>query len=335
MPSLLFFAFWRAQSAFASLDLLGLAFSLLAACPSFAQEASKDRQDKPASASTKDVAKQVWVCELNLESDSSTRLFTLPQLSSAGSLCLSPDQKRFAFDGLYEGETRLEKTQIFISNLDGSELHDLGPGALPSWAPDSKLLSVSRYSAGGVWLMNLDGEFTHCVAQNGWGGRWSPVAKELLFTGRGPNGQDFIIYNVDEDSYREVFGAKGHPYQRLVFNSEWSSKADRIFFKATRKDGSSEISSVSVAVPQDIRVHFLRNSYANIGLLSDDEFVVPYGAKQFGTVQLHRIKISGAAPVTDDSGKHIAGQFTDRNSFGCAISADRKKIYYISVPKTP
>ena len=183
--------------------------------------------------------------------------------------------------------------------------------------------------------MNLDGEFTHCVAQNGWGGRWSPVSKELLFTGRSPNGQDFIIYNVDEDSYREVFGAKGHPYQRLVFNSEWSSKADRIFFKATRKDGSSEISSVSVAVPQDIRVLFLRNSYANIGLLSDDEFIVPYGVKPFGTVQLHRIKINGAAPAADDSGKHLAGQFTDRNSYGCAISADRKKIYYISVPKTP
>lgn len=41
---------------------------LLAASPAFVQEeASKNREDKPASSSPKDIAKQVWICELNLE----------------------------------------------------------------------------------------------------------------------------------------------------------------------------------------------------------------------------------------------------------------------------
>lgn len=183
--------------------------------------------------------------------------------------------------------------------------------------------------------MNLDGEYVKCVDEAGWGGRWSAVASELAYTRTGPNGPNFVIYNSKEDSYRQVFGVKAQPYQRLWFGTEWSANGERLFFKASRKDGSPELSSILLSQPEKVRVLFLRNTYANIGLLSDDEFIVPYGSKEFGVIQLHLVKVIGDQPTSKESGVHIEGQFTTRNSYGCAISADRKKIYYVSVPKAP
>ncbi len=294
--------------------------------------ASAAEESTSGSKESASVDGQVWICELDLESSKSTRLFSLPEFSSAGCLSLAPNGKQIAFDGTLHGQDHYMYAHIFVANMDGTELTDLGPGALPSWSSDSKLLAVSRYDPRGVWILNLQGEYLQCVDANGWGGRWSPKTNELIYTKYGQSGPDFVIYNKDNDTTRHIFGDKGHPYQRLHFNFEWSTAGDRIYFKATRRDSSSEIASVAIDEPRDVRVLFLRNSYANIGLLSDDEFIVPYGAKDLGTVQLYRIKVPSPAPAAAESGKRVAGQFEGRNSYGCAVSADRKKIYYASVP---
>lgn len=279
-----------------------------------------------------DVENHVWICALDLEANSSSRLFTMPELASAGSLCVSIDEKRLAFDGLFKEAERLVDTHLFVSNLDGSDIKDLGLGALPSWSPNANRMVVCRYAPRGVWMMDADGSNDYRIDENGWGGRWSPNGKVILYTKQTNQSPDFFLYDVVENSRRALFGDKGNPYTRLLFNSEWSADGNRIFFKATRRDGSSEISSVSVREPRDLRVHFLRNTYANIGLIGSDQIIVPFRSSEYGTVQLHRVSINCHGPAAENAGKHVSGQFTGRNSFGAAMSADCKHVYYVSVP---
>jgi len=276
----------------------------------------------------------IWVCKLDLETNTIKRLFTVPELGIAGSLAVSADEKWVAFDGSKPGQSNTVDTHLFVAGIDGTGLTDLGDGALPSWSPDGSDLAFCRYKDRGVWITNRDGSVAELIERDGWGPQWSPDGKSILYSGRNDDNEvDFLLMDLSTNESKPIFGGNGHPYKRLFFNSVWSPDGNRIIFKATRKNDTSEVASVSVSDSRDLKPLFLRNTYANFGLVGDNKIIVPYGSKSHGTVQLHLVTLSRDGPVKDAASNHLAGQFTHRNSYGAAVSSDFRRAYFLSVPK--
>jgi len=97
---------------------------------------------------------------------------------------VSPDGQKLAFE-VYGGN-------LYVMNVDGSNLIDLGKANRPSWSPDSKYLVASvseddgyKISRGDIFAFSTDGtnrinltENTDLIAQNP---NWSPTGSKIAF----------------------------------------------------------------------------------------------------------------------------------------------------------
>ena len=111
------------------------------------------------------------------------RFVSHPEYTAHGSPAWSCDGSKLAFDAwrFRRGETYVD-AHIFTCNADGSQLKDLGIGAMPSWSPDGNRLVFSNYSPRGVWLMNADGTGRGLFDADGWGAEWSPTADKIAYS---------------------------------------------------------------------------------------------------------------------------------------------------------
>jgi Tol biopolymer transport system component len=94
----------------------------------------------------------------------------------------SHDGKQLAFDAYDEGS---DKVKLYVVNVDGSELHELGPGSMPDWSPDDKQIVYYHDgqgdTRGGIWIQNLDGKGRQWVTEGSWP-RWSGDGASIAFT---------------------------------------------------------------------------------------------------------------------------------------------------------
>ncbi len=277
-----------------------------------------------------DLESQVWICVLDLETSKSRRLFAVPDVAIAGSPCVSPDETKIAFDGSLPGMNSTSQSKLFVSSIDGSDLHSPGDAAMPSWSHDGDRLLISQYGTTdhGVWDLKADFSEAVPVAEQGWSGQWSPDGQWIVYL----KGRDLMLYDTMEQSHRSLLGDQSALFRRLYFNPAWSADSQRVYFKAQRTDGTYEICSRSVLGEGDVQVHIQRATYANIGIAFDGRIIVPFRSRTFGTVQLHSFAGTKETPSTDADGIHLQGQFTDRSSYGVSFSSDRKRLYYVSVP---
>jgi TolB protein len=119
-----------------------------------------------------------------------------------------------------------------LINADGTadkQLTNLEGGACPSdWSPDGRLAFVSN---GQVLVMTTDGEFARKIAP-GYGGRWSPDGKKLLFcrlaADRQSNGSVWIV-NEDGTDARKVIDDNSN-----VLEATWDADGSHILFTSTR-----------------------------------------------------------------------------------------------------
>tara|TARA_R110000868_G_scaffold410693_4_gene699809 strand:- start:43775 stop:44734 length:960 start_codon:yes stop_codon:yes gene_type:complete len=97
---------------------------------------------------------------------------------------VSPDGQKLAFE-VYAGN-------LFVMNVDGSNLIDLGKANRPSWSPDSRYLVASvsedngyNITKGDIFAFSIDGTYrvnltenSDLIAQNP---DWSPIGSKIAF----------------------------------------------------------------------------------------------------------------------------------------------------------
>ena len=129
-----------------------------------------------------------------------------PEYTAHGSPAWNRDGNKLAFDAWRSrrGETYVD-AHIFTCNADGSQLKDLGVGAMPSWSPDGSRFVFSSYSTRGVYLMNADGTGRRLLDADGWGGEWSPTADRIAYaaysSGRSAN---VAVQELDDASRKAI-----------------------------------------------------------------------------------------------------------------------------------
>jgi|SRR5690625_641464 len=108
---------------------------------------------------------------------------------------VSPDGEKIAFE-IYGGN-------LYVMNIDGTRLTDLGPGNRPQWSPDSRYILANRTTDDGhditsadIIAFSLDGKEkvnltsnTSLIAMNP---SWSPDDKSILFNDPS-NGNIYIL----------------------------------------------------------------------------------------------------------------------------------------------
>ena len=294
-------------------------------------------QEVDRSAVPTDHAEKLWMCMLDLETSISRRLFVLEDFSTAGSPSLSPDGKTIAFDGVSPGSAS-SSAHIFTCNMDGSDLKDLGPGAMPSWSPRGSRLAFSKYSPEqGVWLMNADGQNQRLIDQQGWSATWSPNGRMIAYSRSSNAGPDFVIFNLVEDEFRYVLNDISSGYSSFYWNFAWSPDSQRICFKGTGKGQGSHVCSVKVGAKPAIVEHFQKESFpADFTWLNNEGIVTSIWSKSQKCPQLFRI--AAAQDSTDGDGEsqippvEIEGQFQGRRNGEADVSRDGKLLLYVSQP---
>ena len=176
---------------------------------------------------------------LNADGTGWKKLFAVDGFPALGSPALSPDGKWLAFDG-HAPKGDLSGQTMFVTDLEGGNLRNVGIGMMPNWSKDGSQLC---YSKGGLWVMNADGkdpESFSSVYSNGWGAQWSPDGKRILyFSGLNIMTRDVaskkstVIYNIGDGGYRQTWE-----------NMKWSPDSQRICFKGLKTSGVEEIATL-------------------------------------------------------------------------------------------
>jgi Tol biopolymer transport system component len=122
----------------------------------------------------------------------------------------SPDERKVAFTG-YAQPTEVPVYHVYVVNVDGTKLRDLGPGLAPSWSADGTLIAYGGHpamnAATTLDVVRADGSGRRTVgsglslnADNR--AVWSPIGHRLAFAGRS-------ILFVDADGRHRQSGPRG------------------------------------------------------------------------------------------------------------------------------
>ncbi len=167
-----------------------------------------------------------------------------PRDMAIGSPDVSPDGKMVSFDAwrLARNET-YSSARVYVVNVDGTGLKDIGVGAMPSWSPDGKKITFCQYSPNrGVWIMNADGSNKQLIDADGWGSDWSPVGNEIAYT-TNQDGANVRIVDPNTGKHRTLL--RTQEYRSIYWNSSWSPDGKHICFKGIRANEAHEIAIVS------------------------------------------------------------------------------------------
>ncbi len=133
--------------------------------------------------SNRDGSPEVYV--MNADGTGVRRLTYLER--GSGGLCCpdwSPDGARVVFQAKPGADVRASRYHLYTVRADGSDLVDLGPGALPRWSPDGEWVAFLGVSAQ-AWVMRPDRSEARAVTAVD--GRamypvWSPAGERLAFS---------------------------------------------------------------------------------------------------------------------------------------------------------
>lgn len=295
----------------------------------------------PASAieSTNEVARQIWVCQLDLETSSSKILFTLPDFQHTDSPSVSPDGTTLAFDATFPGEAITSGGQIYVADLDGSGLKQLTKGCSPSWSPAGKRIAYSAYQpTQGVWIMRSSGEDARLIDRFGWSGQWSPNGRMLAYTKLQNGVWDIMIFDIVENEFFSAFGKERCPFTQISADFSWSPDSSSLLFKATRsRDPNSSVAElVTLPVLSDAMKTI---AIVNYGLGEDIAWSSTGNVSAIiKTSQSQPEQLFTANPTASNADTAAAklaaipGQFKNRRNVGSSWMPDGQSLIYISKP---
>ncbi len=157
------------------------------------------------------------------------RLVTqVPDYSHHNSPRWSHDGTRLAFSVSHSGD--LATMLVYVVNIDGSELSQVGEGELPDWSPDDKQL-VSWHHGGtatfGVWVNNLDGTGREWLAKGG-SARWSRDGSQMAFAWQ----HILRLIDLESSEHSVLLDAQ---FQENLVAFDWSPNNQQIAFVNRRK----------------------------------------------------------------------------------------------------
>ena len=174
--------------------------------------------------------------------------------ANEGNPCFSPDGNMLVYDrqsyvtfkklsGLsfllgLDDVIIIEKSEIWVKNLQNGENTLLGNGYQPQYSPDGTKIAFVRYSSDAkscnIWVMDADGsnlvQITDAKKGYAFYPRWSPKGDKLVFQLTKKDKKDADIYAIDID---------GNNLTQLTVNkshdgSPYWTKDDNIYFVSDR-----------------------------------------------------------------------------------------------------
>ncbi|MGH9873648.1 MAG: prolyl oligopeptidase family serine peptidase [Pyrinomonadaceae bacterium] len=179
-----------------------------------------------------------------------TRRFTVEELLKVrrvGDPQVSPNGKRIAFTiGEVNWDANKVITQIYVMQIDGSNLKQLTNGAAsstaPRWSPDGK--RIAFVTGGQIWTMEDDGDNKDKVTKISTSAAapvWSPDGKWIAFTSEVyPDCSDDDC-NKKKDEAAENSKVKAHVTTRLLFRhwDEWRDVKRTHVFLVSSQGGTA------------------------------------------------------------------------------------------------
>lgn len=258
------------------------------------------------------------------------KLADFPKDLEMGSPDWSPDGKKITFDAwrLARGEEG-PSALVYVVNVDGTGLEALGPGANPSWSPDSNRIAFARYGPRpGLWVMNADGSEAKLIDGQAWSCDWSPTANEIVtrVSGRPPNVR---IIDPETGKWREVL--KREEFQTVYWNLVWSPDGKWICFKGVRPDGTQEIVTVNAQGEDhgfNVLVSTKDEDIKGINPIvawggDPGVILVPLRVGDSKFWQIYLVDPKGEKPL-----KRLPGQHADVPCAEMAMSPDGKQVVY-------
>jgi TolB protein len=254
-------------------------------------------------------------------------LLDLKDYPSVGSPAFSPDGQRIAFDGWRAGESS-SSSHIFLMNVDGTGIQDLGDGLMPTWSPDGRRLAMSRSNEYGVWLMEIaSGELTR-IDERGWGIQWSPDGRSLAFS----RGSEFVVHDVASGAQREMLGEARVLISSVLWNSAWSPDSKRIACTIRMTTGQTGAAILNVAGPQPDKGPLSHVKILATGTIFPDFAWHPKQPRLLTGMlrtQTKRMSLYEFNPNVDGPPELVIGPDESRvNSSGC-FSPDGKQFLYV------
>ena len=138
----------------------------------------------------------------------------------------SHDGKRLTFEVLALGTT---DRRIYVVNVDGSGLREVGPDSMPDWSPDDKQLVSHRLLAHDplpdVYVQNAEGGGRSCC--QGRSPRWSPDGSKLAVAVP----ENLVVIDLVTGDETKLFANE----VELLFNGfDWSPDGPRLAVIARR-----------------------------------------------------------------------------------------------------
>ena len=117
---------------------------------------------------------------MRLDGSQERKVAQIEGAAGHGSPRWSHDSKRLAFEAT---DKTTDAHKLYVVNVDGTNLVDLGDAGAADWSPDDKQLvffSEDGPIQDGVWVQNVDGQGRDWLAAGAWP-RWLPDGGKLIY----------------------------------------------------------------------------------------------------------------------------------------------------------
>ncbi len=169
---------------------------------------------------------------------------TIGELGSHGSPDISPDGSLLIFD-TNAGST--VGAHLFAVRRDGTGLQDLGPGCLPSIAPDSARVATS-VGSGGLEIIDIADRSRVQVTDSGWNLRFLPTGNQVSYHDYDAPRRSYNIIRQDLSTGQKrslLTGDDAARYRQIFWAADWSPDGNHYGFVGRRADGDLELAVLS------------------------------------------------------------------------------------------